>query len=139
MFRKMTQNEFNEKWKRLSSKQKKFVLRYIENGFDPHEAARFANYNPIFCQSPVYRIVRKVNDVIDFLIAKNDLCKSIVKPVWILNEFKKLYDNTNSEITKQAVLDKLSKILQMQNDGAKVEIQNNIPAVPVTINFGDDE
>lgn len=139
MFRKMTQEEFNEKWKKLSQKQRKFVLRYIENGFDPKEAAEYVGYNPIFCQSPVYRIVRKVNDVIDFLIAKNDLCKSIVKPCWILNEFKKLYDNTNSEITKQAVLDKLSKILQMQSDGSKVEVTNNIPAVPVTINFGDDE
>lgn len=135
----MTQDEFNEKWKRLSQKQRKFVLRYIENGFDPHEAARFANYNPIFCQSPVYRIVRKVNDVIDFLIAKNDLCKSIVKPAWILNEFKKLYDNSNSEITRQNVLDKLSKILQMQSESPKVEVTNNLPSVPVQIVFNEDE
>lgn len=134
----MTQEEFNEKWKRLSTKQRRFVLRYIENGFDPREAAEHVGYNPIYVMSPVYRILRKVNDVVDFLIAKNDLCKAIVKPAWILNEFKKLYDNTNSEITKQNVLDKLSKILQMQNDGAKVEVNNNIPSVPVTINFGDE-
>jgi hypothetical protein len=51
----------------------------------------------------------------------------------------KLYNSTTSEITKQNILDKLSKILQMQSDGAKVEVNNNIPAVPVTINFGDDE
>lgn len=135
----MTQEEFNEKWKRLSQKQRKFVLRYIENGFDPHEAARFANYNSIFCQSPVYRIVRKVNDIIDFLIAKNDLCKSIVKPAWILNEFKKLYDNSKSEITKQNVLDKLSKILQMQSDGSKVEVNNTINNTPVQIVFNEEE
>lgn len=134
----MTQEEFNKKWKRLSTKQRRFVLRYIENGFDPREAAEYVGYNPIYVSSPVYRILRKVNDVIDFLIAKNDLCKAIVKPAWILNEFKKLYDNSNSEITKQNVLDKLSKILQMQNDGAKVEVNNNIPSVPVTINFGDE-
>jgi hypothetical protein len=134
----MTQEEFNEKWKRLSTKQRRFVLRYIENGFDPKEAAEYVGYNPIFCQSPVYRIVRKVNDVIDFLISKNDLCKCICKPSWIYSEYMKLYNSTTSEITKQAVLDKLSKILQMQSDGAKVEVTNNIPSVPVTINFGDE-
>jgi hypothetical protein len=76
----MTQEEFNEKWKRLSQKQRKFVLRYIENGFSPHEAAIYAEYNPIFCQSPVYRIVRKVSDIIDYLVAKNNIVQSIVKP-----------------------------------------------------------
>ena len=48
----------------------------------------------------------------------------------------KLYDSTTSEITKQNILKELSKILQMQED-AKIEINNNIPSTPVTIEFGE--
>lgn len=82
--------------------------------------------------------MRRVNDVIDYLIAKNSLIQSIVKPAWIYNEYVKLYESTTSEITKQNILKELSKILQMQNDGNKVEITNNLPQTPVTINFGDE-
>lgn len=134
----MTDEEFKEKFTKLRKKQRKFVLRYIENGCDAKEAAVYAGYKGCYLVSPIYRIMRRVNDVIDYLIAKNSLIQSIVKPAWIYNEYVKLYESTTSEITKQNILKELSKILQMQNDVNKVEITNNLPQTPVTINFGDE-
>lgn len=135
----MTDEEFKLRWKKLSNKQRKFCLRYIENGFLAREAAIDAGYNAIFVKSPIYRIMRHVNDCIDYLIAKNSIVQSIVKPSWIYSEYVKLYESTNSEITKTNILNQLSKILQMQSDGSKVEINNNIPSVPVQIVFNDDD
>ena len=135
----MTDEEFKLRWKQLSNKQRKFCLTYIENGFNAKEAAKTVGYNSFFIKSPIYRIMRKVNDVIDYLIAKNDLVSSIVKPGWIMDQYMKLYDSTTSEITKQNILKDLSKILQMQNDGNKIEVNNNIPSTPVQINFTRDE
>ena len=43
MFSNMyTEEEFNKRWKRLTDMQKKFCLRYIENGFSAKEAAYYA-------------------------------------------------------------------------------------------------
>jgi hypothetical protein len=134
----MTDEEFKIRWKQLSNKQRKFCLRYVENGFSAKDAAIEVGYNGCYIKSPIYRIMRKVNDVIDYLIAKNNIVQSICKPAWIYSEYLKLYNNTTSELTKQNILKELSKILSMQNDGAKVEVTNNIPATPVTIKFGDE-
>lgn len=87
-------------------------------------------------KAPVYRIQRKVDDVIDYMIAKNDLLNAIVKPTWIMQAYKDLYDNTNSEITKVNILKELSKILQMQVEH-NIQVTNNIPSTPVTIEFGE--
>lgn len=133
----MTEEEFQIKFKKLRKKQRKFVLRYIENGFDSKEAAIYAGYNGCYVASPIYRIMRKVNDVIDYLVAKNNIVSSIVKPGWILDQYLKLYDSTTSEITKQNILKELSKILQMQTDATKVEVNNNI-STPVQIVFNEE-
>jgi hypothetical protein len=42
-------------------------------------------------------------------------------------------------LTKQNVLKELSKILQMQSESPKVEVNNNIPSVPVQIVFNEEE
>lgn len=76
----MTDEEFKIRWKHLSNKQRKFCLRYIENGFNAKEAAIEVGYNGCYIKSPIYRIMRKVNDVIDYLIAKNNIVQSVVKP-----------------------------------------------------------
>lgn len=134
----MTDKEFEEQWYHLSKKQRKFCLRYIQNGFDQSEAAIYAGYNSYYLKSPGYRIMRKVNNVIDYLIAKNNLIGLIVKPQWIYTQYKLLYQNSTSEKVKRAILSDLSKILQLikQNN---VSIQNNLPQNPVTINFSKDD
>lgn len=135
----MTDEEFKIRWKQLSNKQRKFCLRYIENGFSAKDAAIEVGYNGCYIKSPIYRIMRKVSDVIDYLIAKNNIVQSIVKPSWILDQYLKLYDSTTSEITKQNILKELSKILQMQSESPKVEVTNNLPSVPVQIVFNEEE
>lgn len=80
MFQKMTDEEFKIRWKQLSNKQRKFCLLYIENGFSAKDAAIEAGYNGCYIKSPIYRIMRKCNDVVDYLIAKNNIVQSIVKP-----------------------------------------------------------
>lgn len=134
----MTDSEFRAKWKKLSDRQRKFCLKYIENGFDAKQAAIDCGYNSQFIKAPTYRIMRKIDDVIDYLIAKNNTISTLVKPAWIYKEYIKLYNNTNSEITKQNVLKELSKLLEMQTD-AKIQVTNNIPTVPVQIVFDDNE
>lgn len=136
----MTQEEFSKEWKKLNSKQRKFVLAYLET-LDPKESAIRANYNDRFVQAPKYRIMRRLQHVIDYLMAKNNIISNIVKPEFVLKEYLRIYEKTNSEITKQNILNQLSKILQMQNDGSRIEIQNSIPSQPVTITFtgGADE
>ena len=134
----MTQQEFNQEWKKLRTKQKKFIFAYLEL-LDPKEAAIKAGYNGGFVKSPYYKIQRKVQHIIDHLIAKNNVINNIVKPEFVLKEYMRIYEKTNSEITKQNILRELSKILQMQNEGNKVEIQNNIPAQPVQIIFNENE
>jgi DNA-binding CsgD family transcriptional regulator len=76
----LTNEEFKLRWKQLSNKQRKFCLRYIENGFSAKDAAIEVGYNGCYIKSPIYRIMRKVNDVIDYLIAKNNIVQSVVKP-----------------------------------------------------------
>lgn len=135
----MTDEEFQKDWKKLSNKQKKFCLRYIENGFDQMEAAREAGYQGCYLKSPTYRIMRRLSPIIDHLVAKNNIIQSIVKPGWVLENYKKLFDSTKSEISKIQILNQLAKILQMQNEATKVEVTNNLPQIPVQINFGDDD
>lgn len=76
----LTDEEFKIRWKQLSNKQRKFCLRYVENGFSAKDAAIEVGYNGCYIKSPIYRIMRKVNDVIDYLIAKNNIVQSICKP-----------------------------------------------------------
>lgn len=133
----MTDTQFKQQWNKLSNKQKKFCLRYIQNGFDQSEACLYAGYNAQYLKSPGYRIMRKVNHIIDYLIAKNQLISIIVKPEWIYQQYKLLYQNSASEKVKRAILSDLSKILQLIKENT-VSIQNNLPQTPVTINFSDD-
>lgn len=51
----------------------------------------------------------------------------------------KLYHSTTSEITKQNILKELSKILQMQSESPKVEVNNNLPTQPIQIVFGEED
>lgn len=102
----------------------------------PWKLLKKRGYHGSSLYSPVYRIQRKCDDVIDYLIAKNDLLNAIIKPTWILKQYKELYDNTQSEITKTNILKELSKILQMQVEH-NIQVTNNIPSTPVTIEFGE--
>lgn len=135
----LTEEEFKKKFKRTTKMQKKFIFRYIENGFDPYEASAYAGYTGVSLKNPVVRIQRRVDDLIDHLIAKNNIINALVKPVWVMNSYKELFKSTNSEITKVNILNQLSKILQMQTDAAKVEVNNNIPQTPVQIVFTDQD
>lgn len=76
----MTDEEFRLRWKQLSNKQRKFCLKYLENGMNPKQAAIDVGYNHYYVNAPIYRIMRKCNDVIDYLVAKNNIVQSIVKP-----------------------------------------------------------
>lgn len=76
----MTDEEFKKRWKQLRNKQRKFCLLYLENGMNAKAAAIEAGYTGCYIKSPIYRIMRKVNDCIDYLIAKNNIIQSIVKP-----------------------------------------------------------
>lgn len=133
----MTQEEFNYKWRHLHRMQQRFCLRYLENGCDAHEAAQFAGYNPRSVKSAHYTVMRKVNDVIDYLIQKNNIIQTIVKPTWVINQYMKLYDSTESEITKINILKDISKLLKMMDENPQVNIENNIPSVPVIIKFDE--
>lgn len=119
----------------MSNKQRKFVLRYIQNGLNAKQAAISAGYCPVYYNAPIYRIQRKVDDVIEYLIAKNNIINCIVKPEWIFTEYKKLYQNTNSTLLKSQILQKLSKIMNMQKPETQVNINNNIPQQSVIIKF----
>lgn len=50
----------------------------------------------------------------------------------------KLYESTNSEITRQNILKELSKIVNLHSENAQINIQNNLPQTPVQIVFKDD-
>ncbi len=134
----MTDEEFKIRWRRMSSYQRKFCKFYLENGLNGKQAAIDAGYNEAFVRSP-YKVMRKVNDVLDYLIQKNQLVASLIKPAWVYKEYLKLYDSSTSEITKQNILKDLSKLLQMMNENPQVNIENNIPQVPVQITFSKEE
>ena len=102
------------------------------------QAAIDAGYGQLYVKVP-YKIMRKVKDVLDFLIAKNQIVATLIRPEWIISEYKKLYDKTTSEITKQNILKDLAKILNMTNESTQVNISNNIPTTPVQIVFSDND
>lgn len=139
MFSNMLKNdeEFVKRWNRLSSYQRKFCLEYLKT-FDIHEAALAAGYTGVMLSNPLPRVYRKVRDVCAYLIAKHDLLNSIVRPEWVLKQYKKLYDNSTSEISKIKILENLSKIIQLQSDAPKINIENNLPTNPVQITFTKD-
>ena len=133
----LTEEEFNRRWNKTTKKQKKFILRYIENGFEARQAAIYAGYSGVSITSPLFRVQRKVDDLIEYLIHKNNIMSTIVKPAWVMKAYRDIFDNTNSEITKVNILNQLSKILSMQSE-TKVEVNNNIPAQPVQIIFTEE-
>jgi len=133
----MTMNEFKHRWTKMSPYQRKFCQCYLENGMNAKQAAIDAGYGQLFVNCP-FRIMRKVKDVLDFLIEKNQIVSTLVRPEWVISEYKKLYDSSASEITKQNILKDLSKLLNMANDNAQVNISNNIPATPVQISFSKE-
>lgn len=134
----LTKEQFQKRWEKITPQQKKFCLRYIEC-FDAREAAIESGYTGVTIKHPIYRVLRKVSDITDYLIAKQNLYSQLVKKQWILTQFQKLYDSTTSVRSKTEILDKLSKILQLQSEPTKVEVNNHIPSTPVTINFSKDE
>lgn len=64
---------------------------------------------------------------------------SLVRPEFVMAQYMKLYDNTQSELTKLNILQQLSKILSMINTQPQVNVQNNIPQTPVIIKFDDEK
>ena len=132
----LTEEQFNEKWKKLTSKQKSFCLNYLQC-LDQKVAAKKAGYNDRFLISPNHHIMRKVGDVVDYLISKNKTIQNLVKPQWVLNQIFKMYNTTGSQVTKTILLKELAKITRLYQDNPNIKIQNNIPQVPVTINFKD--
>lgn len=83
-----------------------------------------------------HRIYRKVQDICDYLIAKNNLITAIVKPEWVMSEYRKLFDTATDQNVKLKCLQDFSKILKLQAD-AQVTVTNNIPQTPVQIIFQD--
>ena len=126
--------QFKHRWTKMSPYQRKFCQCYLENGMNAKQAAIDAGYGQLFVNCP-FRIMRKVKDVLDFLIEKNQIVSTLIRPEWVISEYKKLYDNTASETTKQNILKDLSKILNMANQSAQVNIENNVSSVPVVIQF----
>ena len=134
----LTDLEFKKRWSKMSSYQRKFCKAYLENGLNGRAAAIEAGYNSYFVKSP-HKVMRKINDVLDYLIQRNQIVTSLVKPAWVYNEYMKLYESTTSELTKQNILKDLSKLLQMMNEAPQVNIENNVPATPVQIVFTKEE
>lgn len=134
----MTDEEFKKRWRKMSQMQRDFCKYYLENGLNAKEAVIKAGYAKDFVVSP-YKVVRKIDDVLDYLIQKNKIISTLVKPAWVYKEYLELYKKTTSEITKQNILKDLSKLLQMMNDGSQVTVQNNIPTTPVEITFNGGE
>ena len=130
--------EFRKRWQKMSPYQRKFCECYLQNGMNARQAAIDAGYGQLYVKVP-YKIMRKVKDVLDFLIAKNQIVATLIRPEWIISEYKKLYDKTTSEITKQNILKDLAKILNMTNESTQVNISNNIPTTPVQIVFSDND
>lgn len=133
----MNDKEFADRWRHMTAYQRRFCKAYLENGLDAKDAAKQAGYNKYFCAAP-HKVMRKINDVIDYLIQKNQLVNSIIKPAWVYKEYLKLYNSSTSEITKQNILKDLAKLLQMMNENPQVNIENKIPETPVQIIFKKD-
>lgn len=134
----LTDEEFHKKWRAISKKGRKFIVRYIENGLDSKEAAIFAGFHGSYIITPS-RIIRKYNNLINYLLKKNNIIDTFVKPEFVLSQYKRLYDTTQSEITKINILNQLSKILAMINTQPQVNIENNLPVTPITIKFEENE
>ena len=134
----LTEEEFEKRWRRIGKKGRKFIITYCENGLDYHDAALKAGFQGV-CLSHPCRMLRKYNDLINYLLKKNNIIDTIIKPQWVLQEYSKLYQNTNSEITKINILNQLSKILSLINTQPQVNVENNLPSTPVIIKFDKDE
>lgn len=134
----LTDKEFDSRWTRISKKGRKFIIRYIENGLDAHDASAYAGFQGKYLNYPTVPL-RKYNDIINYLLKKNNIINTFIKPEWVMNEYKKLYSNTNSEMTKINILNQLSKILAMINTQPQVNIENNLPVTPITIKFEENE
>ena len=134
----LTKEQFEKKWHKYGKKGRKFIIRYIENGLDPQEAAVYAGYQGRLLIN-THRMLRRYNEVINYLLEKNNIVDTLCKPTWIISEYQKLYNNTQSEITKINILNQLSKIRSMINTHPQVNVENNIPSTPVIIRFEKED
>jgi len=135
----LTDEEFKARWTHIGKRGRKFIISYIENGLDAHRAAAEADFHGKYLKYPTSFPLRKYNDLINYLLKKNNIIDTLVKPEWVMVQFKKIYDETESEVTKVNILNQLSKILSMINTTPQINVENNMPSQPVIIKFNKDE
>ena len=58
----LTKEQFEKKWHKYGKKGRKFIIRYIENGLDPQEAAVYAGYQGRLLIN-THRMLRRSSDL----------------------------------------------------------------------------
>lgn len=134
----ITEEQFQRKWSYMSKMQRKYCIEYLKC-LDIREAAANAGYTGVCVTRARHKVFRKVQDVIEYLVAKNNVVSSLVRPQWVLNEYRKLFNQSTDKQLKLKCLQDFAKILKLQNGDSQLTVVNNMPQTPVVIKFKEKD
>ena len=130
----MTKEEY-EYWFRHSTKRQKiFVNTYLKT-LDPEIAYQAAGYNYSNAGFGKWKVFNRLFPVIQYKTSQYEM--SVDKNFIVNNWLKLLYSGDN--ITRSTALKELSRLFGYVDQSSKVQIENNLPQVPVVIKFDEKQ
>lgn len=128
----MTDQQYEEWFRKARKKQIVFVNTYLKT-LDPDEAYKAAGYNYSNAGFGKWKVLNKLFPVIQYKISKYEL--NVDKNFIVNNWLKLLFSGDN--FTKTNALKELSKLFGYVDQSSKIQIENNLPQVPVVIKFDE--
>lgn len=102
----MTEEEFNEKWGHLNDKDKQFIYIYLDT-LSIKEAGMG------ICRWRAREKFYKLKDIIDYIFKRDNVFDSFFSPDQIKQRLIDLYDNSEDEKTKLAILKEIMQFIDL--------------------------
>jgi len=105
----ISHKEYTERLSLLSQSDRKFLEVYMANGFDAREAARAAKVQVPSALAHTY-------DLVEYIVHEEGTLHYFFNPWMIYSEYEKIYRRTTDDKVKLMILDKMTKLLKMDED-----------------------
>ena len=130
MFSMITEKEYISWMRNATKKEITFVNTYLKT-LDAWEAFQEAGYNYKHARCGKWKVFTRLLPYIQYKLQKENL--SITRE-FIVSHWLAILSSDDT-IARQNALKELTKLFGYADDSTKVNIENNIPSVPVQITF----
>lgn len=105
----ISHKEYTERLSMLQPNDRKFIEVYMQNGFDARAAAKEANVI-------VTKALARTYDIVEYIVHEEGTLHHFFNPWMIYAEYEKIYRRTDDDKVKLMILDKMTKMLKMDED-----------------------